>query len=423
MADGRSPIARNWIGHFVERGYDVHLISTFPCTPHGLGVAALHVVPAAFAGLAGGGAPAPAAAAPAPGALRRLRSRLVPALFPTVFGWMAPVEARRWVSRVRALIDQIDPVLVHAMRIPYEGVLAALALEKSRRPLLVSVWGNDLELWAARYPLVGRLTRRVLARADALHPDCARDLRLAERWGWDASRPAAVLPGNGGVRGDVFHPAPPDPVVAARHGLPLDRPVVLNARGFRNYVRNDTFFRAVPLVLERRPDAVFAGVGMAGDARAVRWVREMGIGDAVRLLPAVPPAEMAALFRIARVAVSPSEFDGTPNTLLEAMACGAFPVAGDIASVREWIDDGVNGLLVDPADPRALADAILRAIDDEALRGRAASRNREEVAERADHGRVMARAEALYARVAGDAAGLLPRPLRGAGGRPRPLSG
>jgi glycosyltransferase involved in cell wall biosynthesis len=107
--------------------------------------------------------------------------------------------------------------------------------------------------------------------------------------------------------------------------------------------------------------------------------------------------------------VSPSEFDGTPNTLLEAMACGAFPVAGDIASVREWIDDGANGLLVDPGDPRALADAILRAIGDGGLRERAAARNRALVAERADHVRVMARAEALYARVAA-AAGEIGRP-------------
>ncbi|HEX8246398.1 MAG TPA: glycosyltransferase family 4 protein, partial [Longimicrobium sp.] len=384
VADGRSPIARNWIGHFVERGYEVHLLSTFPCGGQGLGVAGLHVVPAALAGLAGGGAAAANGGGRPPGMLRRLRARAVPALFPTVFGWVAPLEVRRWVGRVRALVERIDPVLVHAMRIPYEGVLAALALEGTPRPLLVSVWGNDLELWAARYPLVARLTRRVLARADALHPDCLRDLHLAaERWGWDASRPAAVLPGNGGVRAGLFHPAPADPETAARHGLPLDRPVVLNPRGFRNYVRNDAFFRAIPLVLERRPDAVFAGVGMAGDARAERWVKELGIGDAVRLLPVVPPAEMAALFRIAAVAVSPSEFDGTPNTLLEAMACGAFPVAGDIASVREWIDDGANGLLVDPGDPRALADAILRAIGAGGLRERAAARNRALVAERA----------------------------------------
>jgi glycosyltransferase involved in cell wall biosynthesis len=331
---------------------------------------------------------------------RRLRTRAVGALFPTVFGWLAPPEVARHAARVRALVDRVDPVLVHAMRIPFEGVVAARALEGSSRPLVVSVWGNDLELWASRYPLVSRATRRALARATALHPDCARDLRLATRWGWNPSRPSVVLPGNGGVRAERFHPGPPSAELDRRLGIPEGAPVVLNPRGFREYVRNEAFFAAIPRVLERHPHAVFVGVGMQGNPRAARWIAELGIGHAVRLTPLLTPDEIASLFRRATLAVSPSQFDGTPNTLLEAMACGAFPVAGDIASVREWIEDGRNGLLCDPADPAALADAMSRGLRDEGLRRAAAQRNGALVAERAEFGGVMRRAEAFYARVA-----------------------
>ncbi|GJG88443.1 hypothetical protein tb265_36240 [Gemmatimonadetes bacterium T265] len=403
VADGRSPIARNWIADVVARGHDVHLVSTFPCDAAELGVASVTVVPAALGRLAGGGASRPTAAATAPpsrgaaAVVRRARARATGALLPTMLGWVAPFDLASHARRLRTVIDAIDPALVHAMRVPYEGILAALALEGTGRPLVVSIWGNDLELWAARYPFVARLTRRALRRATALHPDCARDLRLAESWGWDTARPAAVIPGNGGIRTDLFHPGPADPAVLARYELPADAPIVLNARGFRGYVRNDTFFRAIPAVLERRPDAVFAGVGMAGHPTALRWTRTLGIGHAVRLLPPVRPAEMAALFRAAAVAVSPAEYDGTPNTLLEAMACGALPVAGDIASVREWVDDGRNGFLFDPADPRALADALVRALDDAPLRAAAAARNRALVEERAEFTRGMRRADALYA--------------------------
>ncbi len=93
---------------------------------------------------------------------------------------------------------------------------------------------------------------------------------------------------------------------------------------------------------------------------------------------------MAQLFRRAMVAVSPSEHDGTPNTLLEAMACGCFPVAGDIESVREWLVDGENALLVNPADPQVLAAAIIRALDDAGLR-RSRETQQTLVAERAEH--------------------------------------
>ena len=105
---------------------------------------------------------------------------------------------------------------------------------------------------------------------------------------------------------------------------------------------------------------------------------------------------MSDLFRQAQVAVSPSFHDGTPNTLLEAMACGCFPVVGDIESLREWITPGVNGLLVDPADPQALAEAVLVALEQPDLRQRAAAHNLELIAERAEYGRVMLQAEAFY---------------------------
>ena len=142
---------------------------------------------------------------------------------------------------------------------------------------------------------------------------------------------------------------------------------------------------------------IFLGLAMHGSPVAEKWVERLHLGHAVRLLPPVSRSEVADLFRLADVAVSPSEHDGTPNTLLEAMACGSFPVAGNIESVREWIDDGENGLLCDPANPESLAAVIVRALDDAELRRKAKVRNQQLVAERADYQTVMAQAEAFYA--------------------------
>ena len=81
------------------------------------------------------------------------------------------------------------------------------------------------------------------------------------------------------------------------------------------------------------------------------------------------------------------------------MAAGCFPVAGDIASIREWIEHGCNGFLCDPGSPEALADATVRAIADPEMRRQAAERNRELIAKRAEHSQVMKLAEQFYARV------------------------
>jgi glycosyltransferase involved in cell wall biosynthesis len=308
--------------------------------------------------------------------------------------WLGPLTLFGASRQLAPLIQKIQPDLVHAMRIPYEGMLAALAKSRlggSAPPLVISVWGNDFTLHARANPWMAWLTRRTLHNTNGLHTDCTRDQRLARQWGYDGAKPMVLLPAGGGIQLELFHP-PQDEGLRAM-------PIVINPRGFRAYVRNDTFFRAIPLVLAQYPTARFLCPTMQGEPQALRWLDEYDLHAAVTLLPKVPRPEMAALFRQAQVIVSPSTHDGTPNTLMEAMACGCFPVAGDLDSLREWITPGENGLLVDPADPQALAEAILRALREPDLRRRAAERNRVLVLERAEYETVMAQAERFYADV------------------------
>ncbi len=135
---------------------------------------------------------------------------------------------------------------------------------------------------------------------------------------------------------------------------------------------------------------------MAGDGLAREWIDRLGIRDAVILLERLDSIEMAHLLHRADIAVSPSEHDGTPNSLLEAMACGAFPIAGDLESLREWIDDGWNGLLVDPGDASALAAAVLQALEEPELQRQATDHNRRLVRERAQRQYVMEQAADFY---------------------------
>ena len=267
------------------------------------------------------------------------------------------------------------------MRIPYEGMLAADAYMGV--PLIVSVWGNDFTLHAPSNGLMRHYTAWTMQVADALHADCQRDIRLGKEWGFDALRPTLVTPGNGGVRMEIFHPA----------AEPADEPIVINARGFRTYVRNDTFFQAIPRVLAKRPDAEFACVAMAGEPQALKWVQQLRIERAVELLPAIPHIQMGELFRRGQIIVSASVHDGTPNTLLEGMACGCLPVAGDLESIREWIKPDKNGLLVDATDAQSLANAILEGLDNKKLRQQAAGMNQKLILERAEYSHCMAAAE------------------------------
>jgi glycosyltransferase involved in cell wall biosynthesis len=376
VADGRSPIALNWMRFFSERGDDVFLASTFACQPE-IRLNGLDVVPVAFSSMKSA---AGTGSAPKRGmwGASTLRLRTV------IRQWFGPLTIYRASRQLRAMIERVKPDLVHAMRIPYEGMLAADAAGLA--PLILSVWGNDFTLHAPATPLMSHYTQWALKVADGLHADCQRDIRLGKQMGFSVNKPTLVTPGNGGIRTDVFYPSQ----------MPPETPLVVNPRGFRAYIRNDAFFAAIPLVLKERPDARFACASMAGEAGAIEMVKKLGVENSVELLPARPHAQMADLFRAAQVVVSPATHDGTPNTLLEGMACGCFPVAGDLDSIREWITPEQNGLLVDPGDPAALAAAILRGLNNAALRRHAAEKNAVIIAERAEYGRNMARAAQFY---------------------------
>jgi len=94
---------------------------------------------------------------------------------------------------------------------------------------------------------------------------------------------------------------------------------------------------------------------------------------------------MGDVFRGAQIVVSPSIHDGTPNSLLEGMACGWFPIAGLLAWTRERITPAQNGLLVDPNNPQSIADAILTALENEDLRHKAAGLNAKIISARAEY--------------------------------------
>ena len=338
----------------VDQGHDVHLASMYPCSPT-LGIKSLRIIPAAFTTVSGGGSGDVSFRS------RFLKKIIGPKFRTTLRHAFIPRSLTSASLELRAYIEEVNPDLIHAMRIPYEGMLAAKSVVsvKNRPPLLVSVWGNDFTLHALSTRMMGDLTRQTMTLADALHTDCFRDVPLARDWGFSHEKSSVVLPGGGGIQTGLFY-SDTDQV---------DRsPVVINPRGMRAYVRNDTFFKSIPLVVDKDPGIKFICPTMKGEREAEKWVSDLDIHDSVELLPHQSREGIADLFRQAMITVSPSTHDGTPNTLLEAMACGSFPVAGDIDSLREWINHGENGLLVDPGSPEDLADAIVSAIKDPDIR-------------------------------------------------------
>jgi glycosyltransferase involved in cell wall biosynthesis len=155
----------------------------------------------------------------------------------------------------------------------------------------------------------------------------------------------------------------------------------------------------------RRRDVAFEALIIGQDDKHGAVVRERiaahDLGDHVKLPGPMGQQELLREYRRAGALCMPcrvleNDRDGIPNVLVEAMAAGAPVVATGVSGIPELVEDEVNGLLVEPDDPEALADALIRLHEDRELAARVAENGRRTVQERFDGDRLAARLADLF---------------------------
>lgn len=226
---------------------------------------------------------------------------------------------------------------------------------------------------------VGRRCTVVAAPAPAVAAAFAAPWRLApER--------VRVIP-------NAVFPGMPDAASAAP-ALPAGRVVLTVARLLREKGLYDLVDGAAVLVASR-PDVVVAIAGDGPERTGLaRAIDAAGLTDRVLLLG--HRADVPRLLAASAAFCLPSHHEGLPLSLLEALAQGVPAVSTDVGGVPDAVRDGEDALLVAPHRPAALAAALGRILDDDALAGRLRTAGRATVAR--DHTAALAaqRYAALY---------------------------
>lgn len=142
----------------------------------------------------------------------------------------------------------------------------------------------------------------------------------------------------------------------------------------------DILIEALPAILAAVPEAHIRLVGSDGGLADLlaRRASELGVAERVALEGARPREELPSIYRSAAVCAVPSRFEAFGYTCVEAMACGRPVVAARAGGLAEIVSDGVDGRLVSPEDPQALADVLIELLRDAEQRRRlgAAARTR-----------------------------------------------
>lgn len=152
-------------------------------------------------------------------------------------------------------------------------------------------------------------------------------------------------------------PPTPGRDVRAELGLGAETPLVGVVATLRPQKALDVMIGAVPALRERVPGATVLLIGGGEEeARLRALVADRGLGDAVRLLG--ERHDVPDLVASLDVAALSSDFEGSPLSVMEYMEAAKPVVATSVGGLPDLIEEGVNGLLVPPQDPPALAAAL-----------------------------------------------------------------
>lgn len=291
-------------------------------------------------------------------------------------------QARRW-------IDRLKPDLVIGHFATGYGSIAALA---GFHPSAIIAMGSDI-LTTYPKPLLRRALRFNLHHVDLIISYGAHMAdEMVSHYGVARQKIVVQM---GGISLERFSVRAPQPQA--------DDPIrILSTRGLAPLYRIEWLIQAVAVLRDRGVQAELSIAG-AGPRRAEleALTAELSVADRVNFLGYVPNTELPAIAAQHNFNIALVLWDGVSASLLEAMASGLFPIMIDNPANAQWIRSGENGLLIQPASPAEVADAIQQAAGDVMLRQRAQAANYTLVTEKGDLQKNMqqlaARFEALIA--------------------------
>ena len=259
-------------------------------------------------------------------------------------------------AMVREIVRGHDLRLISAYHLFSAGLASAWAADSLGIPLVTTVFG---EIYARPQFHRRRLreVRRIVEASRVLlscSHHCARSLQLL-------GLPAPVQVVHYGVNTELFSPEVDPALIRARHGLTPDDHVVLYVARMVREMGLHVLLAALDRLLAGDRGIKVVIVGSSGELRAEAEAHALRHPGRVIVVPDVPQQELPHYYAAATVAVSPSinQRACLGLAVAEAMATARAVVVTDVGGGPELVSHGVNGLLVPPGDPAALADSVL----------------------------------------------------------------
>jgi glycosyltransferase involved in cell wall biosynthesis len=315
---------------------------------------------------------------------------------------LSPVRDAIAAWRLARIIRSVRPDVVHTHTAKAGAVGRAAALLAGRRPVVVHTFhGHVLRgYFGTLGTLVFRVIETALARVSdrlvAVSPEVRDELvglGVAPESKFSVIRLGIELEPRVAFDGDPLD-------VRRRLGIDADRFVVGWFGRMTAVKRTDDLLAALAALCERGVDAVLLLVG-DGDDRVRLEQRAFDLGLARSCLFLGYQEDVAAWYAICDAVVLSSASEGTPVTIIEALAAGRPVVATRVGGVPDVVEDGETGFLVGRGDTAAMAEQLEVLARDPALRTSMGETGRERVLRRYAVERLVGDVDALYRELLG----------------------
>lgn len=311
---------------------------------------------------------------------------------PAIPVWNCGTEwCRRWLPllRVARRLRRFRPDIVHARNAgAWRNAGAAWLLAGCPGRLVFTIHGPGEDSCGWRFRLCHRFLSLFTTRLAAVSDATAQE--FAGKAGIPLDR-FEIL--HSGVDTNMFRPR------RTRHGN-LCKALVLGCVARMDGLKgHDTLLAAFASLHERSPVSLKLHLIGDGVRRAAleRWAQALAIGDSVRFLGEC--ADVQRHMRHFDMFVLASPREGRPTSIMEALATGIPVVATRVGAVGELLDEGRLGLLIEPNDPEAIANAVLSLVRDATRRQQLGSAAREHAVLHLSLESMVQRYEAFYAGV------------------------
>jgi glycosyltransferase involved in cell wall biosynthesis len=297
----------------------------------------------------------------------------------------------RVVFQLANLLKERQVDIMH-LHLPYAAVVGRLAARLAGRTAVVY---TEHSLWEHhRWPtyMVNRLTYplndQVIFVSEAVKQSALTRLGHNGKVKMDT-----VL--NGIDCGEIVSSGSDAASVRQELGIPPDHKLVANVANFNPQKRHEDLLKAAQVVVRQEPRVTFLLVGHGRLLEPMKAeARRLGIADNVVFAGFRPDAPR--FVAASDMYVLPSQFEGMPVSLLEAMALGKPSVATRVGGVPELLQDGVEGFLVEPLAPEQMAAKILDTLRNPELMRRFSERAAARVREQFGVRSMVQKTEALY---------------------------